>query len=57
MKAQYNFVEKDEIEILTDDLNLDPREMYVLGFLKGFDRKKLRDWNRKGLIDFSVKVI
>jgi len=61
MKKQYKQynqpVERDEIEILTEDLHLDPREMYVLGFLKGFDRRTLREWNKKGLMDFSVKVI
>ncbi|VVB78618.1 Uncharacterised protein [uncultured archaeon] len=57
MKKQYSQpFEKEELEILTEELNLDPREMYVLGFLKGFDRKTLKEWNKKGLMDFSVLI-
>ena len=55
MKKQYlDFEGKDEIEILSEQL--DPREMYIIGFLKGFDRKILKEWNKKGLIDFSVNL-
>jgi hypothetical protein len=58
MKTNYhNIREKDELDILTDDINLDPREMYVLGFLKGFDRAVLKEWSKKGLIDISFPVI
>lgn len=54
MKKQYNYKGKGEIEILSEQL--DPREMYILGYLKGFDRKTLKEWNKKGLMDFSVRM-
>jgi len=58
MKKQYNQpVEREELDILVEDLNMDSKEMYILGFLKGFDRGNLREWNKKGLMDFSVKII
>lgn len=44
--------EDEEIEILSKQL--DSREMYILGFLKGFDRKQLKEWSKRGLMDFSV---
>jgi len=53
MKKQYiDYEGKDELEILSQQL--DAREMYILGFLKGFDRKQLKEWGEKGLMDFSV---
>jgi len=51
-KHSYNYSDKDEIEILSEQL--DPQEMYVLGFLKGFDRSTLKEWGKKGLMDFAV---
>lgn len=54
MKKYTNKFNEEEIEILSSQL--DPREMYILGFLKGFDRKTLKEWNEKGLMDFSVKI-
>jgi hypothetical protein len=54
MKQKYIYPnEYEEIEILREQL--DPEEMYILGFLKGFDRKTLKDWSEKGLMDFSLK--
>lgn len=53
-KYQINF-ENDEVDLLSNQL--DPKEMYILGFLKGFDRKTLRAWSEKGLMDFSISVI
>ncbi len=56
MKKQFqDYAEIDEIDILSEQL--DSREMYILGFLKGFDRRVLKEWGRKGLMDFSVNVI
>lgn len=52
MKKQYIDFEDEEIEILSKQL--DPRELYILGFLKGFDRKTLKEWGKKGLMNFSV---
>ena len=52
-----NLSEKDEMDILANELQLDPRDMYVLGFLKGFNRKVLKEWSKKGLLDVSMPVI
>lgn len=42
MKKKYTEpVEKDEIDMLAEQL--DPREMYIIGFLKGFSRKNLKE--------------
>lgn len=53
MKEKYRDFSKKEIEMLSNQL--DPREFYILGFLKGFDRKTLKEWSKKGLIDFSIE--
>ena len=43
MKNTYqNFNAQDEIEILSAQLS--PQEMYIVGFLKGFNREILREW-------------
>lgn len=56
MKNKYqNFNAKDEIEILSNQLS--PEEMYIAGFLKGFNRDTLRAWQEEGILDFSVEVI
>ena len=50
MKRQKIYGEyKEEIDTLSEEL--DPREMFILGFLKGFDRKVLKDWQKEGLFD------
>ena len=51
-KQSPDYEGKNENQILSEQLN--PEEMYVLGFIKGFDRKTLKDWSRKGLMDFTV---
>lgn len=51
MKKQH-LSEQEEIAMLAKEIN--PSEMYILGFLKGFSRKTLEDWNDKGIFDFSV---
>ncbi len=53
-KYQRDF-ERDEIDILSDQL--EPKELYILGFLKGFDRRVLKEWGKKGIFDFSINVI
>jgi len=53
MKKQYLDREyTEEINYLSDEL--DPREMFILGFLKGFDRRTMKDWSNKGLWDTSI---
>ena len=47
--------EANEMEILADQL--DSKEMFLLGFLKGFDRKVMREWQRKGIGDYSMELI
>jgi hypothetical protein len=56
MKNRYpNFNAQDEVEILSGQLS--PEEMYVVGFLKGFNRQVLKEWQKRELLDFSVPVI
>ncbi|MBS3079332.1 hypothetical protein J4218_04375 [Candidatus Pacearchaeota archaeon] len=51
MKRQklYQQYDKDEFAILSEQL--DSKEMMILSYLKGFDRKIMREWQRKGLYD------
>lgn len=49
--------EKNEIEYLKDNAGLDEREIYILSYLKGFNRKTLKEWNKKGFMDFSIPVV
>ena len=46
-------MDKDEIEILSEQL--DPAEIQTLMYLRGFNRSTLREWSKKGLMDFSMK--
>jgi hypothetical protein len=56
MRNKYkNFNTQDEMEILSGQLS--PEEMYIAGFLKGFNREILKEWQEEGILDFSVKVI
>jgi hypothetical protein len=50
-----DFLDKDEVDILSDQL--DSREMFILGFLKGFNRTNTREWTENGLWDFSEEAI
>lgn len=54
MKKQ-KLSEKDELQLLSEQVS--PEEMYVLGFLKSFDRRNLKEWGKKGLLDFSMPTI
>lgn len=54
MKQQYAHPTfQQEIEILSEQM--DSIELQTLMYLKGFDRKTLKQWYEKGLIDFSVR--
>lgn len=55
MKKQKIDFENEELELLSEEL--DSRDMYVLGYLKGFDRKTLKKWGNEGLLDFSVDTV
>lgn len=48
MKRQFQEYSR-EVEYLQDQL--DPNEIIVLGYLKGFDRKSMKEWQKKGLYD------
>ena len=52
MKKQYSISEDEEMEMLSKQL--DPQEMYVMNFLKGFNRTALKEWGKKGLMNFAV---
>jgi len=51
-KQNLTYAGKEELEILSDQLN--PEELYVMGYLKGFNRTALKEWSRQGLMDFTV---
>jgi hypothetical protein len=55
MKKQniYEIIEEDN---LLENKWLNENERYLLSYLKGFNRKNLREWNRIGLIDFNVDL-
>lgn len=46
-------LEKDEIKLLRDQLT--PEEIFLLGFLKGFDRKVVQEWEENELWDFNFE--
>lgn len=52
MKQHLDLSESNEIDILVDQIHLDSREMFVLGFLKGFDRNAMKEWSKKGLANY-----
>jgi len=45
--------EKDELEFLKRELNSE--ELFLLSFLKGFNRKVTKEWDEKGFWDFSIE--
>ncbi len=53
MKNQYQSYE-EEIRMLSEQL--DPREMFILGYLKGFDRKVMKEWDERGLWENSIEL-
>jgi hypothetical protein len=54
MKQKYSDLQNsNEIDILVNQVPLDPREIFVLGFLKGFDRSAMKEWAKKGLANYS----
>jgi hypothetical protein len=56
-KQTFQIEQSDEIDYLTDNVGLDDEEIYILSYLKGFNRKNLKEWNKKGLMDFSIPVV
>ena len=53
MRKQYsNLSKKDEINLLSEEL--DPREMYILGFLNGIDRKAMKELGKRGMWDIPT---
>lgn len=52
MKKQYleNPNVNQELEILKKQL--EPEDMYIIGYLKGFDRKMMKEWREKGLWEY-----
>ena len=53
MKTSQTMLE-EEIEILGKQL--EPREVFLIGFLKGFNRNNLRQWQEQGLWDQYDKI-
>lgn len=52
-KQKLELADSDEISLLSKQVS--PEEMFILGFLKGFDRKTLKEWNDNEIIDFSIE--
>ncbi|MDP2925624.1 MAG: hypothetical protein Q8N99_04590 [Nanoarchaeota archaeon] len=51
MKRQHqSLTQKQEIEILSKQL--DPEDMYIIGYIKGFDRKLMKEWSEKGIWEY-----
>lgn len=44
---------EEEIEILGKQL--DPQEIFLLGFLKGFNRNNLKQWQEQELLNLYYK--
>ncbi|MDD5193964.1 MAG: hypothetical protein PHF67_05285 [Candidatus Nanoarchaeia archaeon] len=49
----YDLPEGNEMDILVNQVHLDSNEMFILGFLKGFDRNAMKEWTQKGLANYS----
>jgi hypothetical protein len=45
---------QEEINFLGEEL--DPSEMFILGFLKGHNREKMKEWVELGLFDTSLEL-
>ena len=57
MKQQYkqhriDSMEAHEMELLADQL--DSREMFIVGFLKGFNRTTMKEWQKQGIGEYSL---
>ncbi len=50
MNKQYQkFISPEEMSVLSGEL--DPEEIFILGFLRGFNRKNMKEWGDK---DFGI---
>jgi len=47
------YMDADEINLLSGDL--DSKEAFILGFLKGFDRATTKKWIEKGLWEYEIR--
>lgn len=52
-KQKLELIDGDEIKLLSNQVS--PEEMFIIGFLKGFDRKTLKEWEDNEIIDFSIE--
>jgi len=52
-QQQIELTDIEEMEILRDQL--DSRDLFLLGFLKGFNRTNMQEWSRKELSVFSTQ--
>ena len=53
MKKQSQTMTEEEIEILGKQL--EPREIFLIGFLKGFNRYNLRQWQEQELLNLYYR--
>jgi len=54
MKRTSQTMLEEEIEILGKQL--EPREVFLLGFLKGFNRNNLRQWQEQELLNLYYRI-
>jgi hypothetical protein len=52
-KQHTEVLENEEVELLREHLS--PDEIFLLGFLKGFDRRVTQEWEDEGLLDISLE--
>ncbi|MBI3623681.1 hypothetical protein HY212_06415 [Candidatus Pacearchaeota archaeon] len=49
------YIEQEDLELDILKSQLDPRDLFILGFLKGFNRSNMLAWSRKDLAVFNTK--
>jgi hypothetical protein len=46
-RQKQDVISEDEMSLLEE--NLTPEEIFIVGFLKGFNRENMREWKERGL--------
>jgi hypothetical protein len=47
---EFNYYDENEFEMLKE--KLDQKELFILGFLKGFDREKMKKWTKDEIWEY-----
>jgi len=51
-KNNFDIIENEEDEINVLSEQLDDRDMFVLSYLKGFNRNSMKLWSKQGLANY-----